>query len=286
MDVYVLGLAVHPPRRRIGDKRLEELVFDVTRAALDDAGVTRAEIDHVTIAGSDELDGRSIASMLLAMPAGAYLKDEIKCTDSGLIGLCLGAMRMVSGFGGLGLVVSWNKNSTSPFENVMSMRAEPFYLRPIGMNAAVADGLFAASVSHAMGISEEEAAGFVLFQQGNAARNPRAVGNPVMSAGGIARSPYVAAPLRLAHQAPLTDGAVALVLATGEWLSRHRSAAPLARLAGLGWSIDSYARGAQRLTALASFRKAFAQALSAAGAELVELDLVELEAQTGFHAAA
>src|ERR1051326_3917980 len=49
------------------------------------------------VARRDELDGRSISSMLLAMPAGAYLRDEIKCTDSGLLGLCLGAMRVGSG---------------------------------------------------------------------------------------------------------------------------------------------------------------------------------------------
>jgi acetyl-CoA acetyltransferase len=58
MDVFVIGQAVHPPAARIGDKRLEELVFDTAHAALKDAAVSRAQIDHVTIAGCDELDGR------------------------------------------------------------------------------------------------------------------------------------------------------------------------------------------------------------------------------------
>ncbi len=81
MDVFVIGQAVHTPAARIGDKRLEELVFDTAYAALKDAGVSRKQIDHVTIAGCDELDGRSISSMLLAAPAGAQLRDEMKCTD-------------------------------------------------------------------------------------------------------------------------------------------------------------------------------------------------------------
>ena len=42
MKTYVLNLAMHPAARRIGGKRLEELVFDVTYAALADAGVERA----------------------------------------------------------------------------------------------------------------------------------------------------------------------------------------------------------------------------------------------------
>ena len=81
MEVYVLGVAQHPAAERVADKRLEEMVFDTTRAALDDAAIERRRIDHVTIAACDELDGRSISSMLLAAPAGAYLKDENKCTD-------------------------------------------------------------------------------------------------------------------------------------------------------------------------------------------------------------
>jgi acetyl-CoA acetyltransferase len=286
MDVYVLGMAVHPARRRIADKRLEELVFDTTRAALDDAGVERAAIEQVTIAACDELDGRSISSMLLAMPAGAYLKDEIKCTDSGLTGLCLGAARTASGFGDLGLVVSWSKSSTAPFDDVMRMRAEPFYLRPVGMNNAIADGLFAGAVAHEFGLGEDDAAAQVLAYQAQAARNPRAVGDRLLAARDIAASPYVAAPLRRGHMAPVSDGAVALVLASGDWLARHPTAQPLARLSGFGWASDSYALGRDRLTGLASFRKAFGDALAMAGIGQGDLDAVELDAQTGWHAAA
>ena len=285
-DVYVVGLAVHPPAARIADKRLEEIVFDTTRAALDDAGVQREDLEQVTIAGSDELDGRSIASMLLAMPAGAYLKDEIKCTDSGLTGLCLGAMRMKSGFGDLGVVVSWNKNSTSDFDNVTASRAEPFYLRPIGMNDAIANGLFASALLHDMDIGEDEATASVVAYLANAARNPRAIAGALVSPQALRDAPYVAAPLRKGHQAPLTDGAAALVLATEAWLARHPGVTAYARVAGLGWSIDSYALGGARLSALTSFRNSIDAALRQAGAALSAIDVVELDAQTGFHAAA
>lgn len=284
--VYVLGMAIHPPSLRVADKRLEEMVFDVTRAALDDAYVERDQLEHVTIAGSDELDGRSIASMLLAMPAGAYLKDEIKCTDSGLTGLCLGAMRMTSGFGDLGVVVSWSKNSTSDFDNVTASRAEPFYLRPIGMNDTIANGLFANALMRDGGITEDEATASVLAYRANAARNPRAIPRPLVSPRELRDAPYVAAPLRKGHQAPLTDGAAAFVLATEAWLARHPRAAPHARIAGLGWSVDSYALGRTRLSALGSFRKSVDAALVRADATLDDIDVVELDAQTGFHAAA
>jgi acetyl-CoA acetyltransferase len=286
MDVFVLGLAIYPARRKVIDERLEEMVFSVTSAALVDAGVERAEIEQVTLAACDELDGRSISSMLLAMPAGAYLRDEMKCTDSGLTGLCLGATRLAAGEHGLGLVVSWNKSSIAPFEDVMRMRAEPFFTRPIGLNAAITDGLFAGAVAAAHGITEEDATAAVLRDVARAQRNPRSAGLPMPSAASIEASAYLATPLREGHCAPRTDGGVAMVLASGDWLARHPGHTARARFAGLGWSVDSYNLGGERLRGLKSFRYATDRATSMAGIGAMALDVFELDCQTGFHAAA
>jgi acetyl-CoA acetyltransferase len=286
MDVFVLGLAIYPARRKVTEERLEEMVFSVTSAALADAGVERAEIEQVTLAACDELDGRSISSMLLAMPAGAYLRDEMKCTDSGLTGLCLGATRLAAGEHGLGLVVSWNKSSIAPFEDVMRMRAEPFFTRPIGLNAAIADGLFAGAVAAAHGITEEDATQAVLRDVASAQRNPRSAGLQMPSATSITSSPYLATPLRAGHCAPRTDGGVAMVLASGDWLSRHPGHTARARIAGLGWSVDSYNLGGERLHALNSFLNAIDRATGMAGIDGAALDVFELDCQTGFHTAA
>ncbi len=286
MDVYVVGTALHPPSLRAEGKRLEEMVFDVTRAALDDAGVRREEIDQVTIAACDELDGRSISSMLLAIPAGAYLKDEIKCTDSGLVGLCLGAMRMASGSFDLGVVASWNKTSKAPLDELTWMRCEPFYTRPVGLNRAISDGLFAAAVAHRHHIRPEEATAAAVAYGKRAARNPRALGRLAPATATVAASPFVAAPLRQGQRAGLTDGAAALVLASGRCLARRPDLRPLARVAGLGWCVDSYDLGEERLAGMASFRAAFARALEQAGTNAEGLDACELDSQTGYHAAA
>lgn len=287
MDVYVIGVGMHPAARRITDKRLEELVFDTSRAALDDAGVSREEIDHVTIAGCDELDGRSISSMLLSAPAGAYLRDEIKCTDSGLTGLCLASQRIRSGLFELGLVASWNKSSIAPFEDVMRMRCEPFFTRPVGLNMSITDGLFAQAVAHKLNISESEVNATVARLLNRAARNPRRAPGSLPVATQLANSEYVATPLRRGQQAPVTDGAVAFVLASEAWLARHPGHRPLARLMAAGWSSDSYNLGQDRLSNLNSFNTAFTMALSKAGLEdTTQLDLIELDSQTGYHAVA
>jgi endo-alpha-1,4-polygalactosaminidase (GH114 family) len=63
MDVYVIGYASHPPDEKVLTKRLEEMVYDTSAQALRTAAIERSELDHITIAACDELDGRSISNM-------------------------------------------------------------------------------------------------------------------------------------------------------------------------------------------------------------------------------
>ena len=283
MDVYVMGVSIHPAADVIGDTRLEEMAYRTARAALDDAGIERAQIDHVTLAGSDELDARGISSMLLAAPSGAYLKDEMRVTDSGLTGLHLGAMRVASGHLQLGLVVSTGQTSAVPLEDIARMRAEPFFLRPIGLNFAIADGLFANAMAQRRGITEHAVAERVRLRLAAAARNPRAVKRALPELGTIAGSPLLAHPLRSGHCAPVTDGAVAMVLASGDWVRANPQRRPLARIAGAEWSVDRYQLDGDRLAGLDLFRATLAAVLARAGIDSVDaLDVVELEAQTGW----
>ena len=278
-----MGVAVHPAADAIGDLRLEEMAYRTARAALDDAGVERRQIDHVTLAASDEIDARGISSMLLAAPSGAYLKDEMRVTDSGLTGLHLGAMRAASGDLQLGLVVSWSQSSVGPLEDIARMRAEPFCLRPIGLNFAIADGLFANAMLSKPGITEAAVVERVRLRLGAAAKNPRAVRRALPTSAEIAASPLLAYPLRAGHRAPVTDGAVAMVLASEDWVRSHPDKRPLARIAGAAWQVDRYQLDAERLAGLAAFDAALRDVLARAGVGGVDaLDLVELDAQSAW----
>ena len=283
MDVYVMGLAVHPAADVVGDLRLEEMAYRTARAALDDAGVERRQIDHVTLAGSDEIDACSISSMLLAAPSGAYLKDEMRVTDSGLTGLNLGAMRAGSGELQLGLVVSWSQSSVSPLEDIARMRAEPFYLRPIGLNFGIADGLFASAVAHRHGLTQDAVAERVRLRLGAASRNSRALVRPLPTSAEISASPLLAHPLRTAHRAPVTDGAVALVLASGDWVRANPTQRPLARIAAAAWAVDRYQLDAQRLAGFEVFHAVLRDVLARAGLNHIdEIDVIEFEAQNAW----
>ena len=284
MNVYVVGVATHPAQSAIRDRRLEEMAFHTARAALKDAGVTRNDLDCVTLAASDELDARGISSMLLAAPSGAYLKDELRVTDSGMMGLVMGALRVAGGRFHLGLVIAWNQTSVLPLEAVMSTRAEPFFLRPVGLNMAVADGLFAGAVRERYGFSDESVAARVHERSIAARRNPRSVARAVPSVEDVTRSAYIAWPLRAQHRAAITDGAVAMVLASQRWLDDHPDAIPRARIAGMAWAVDSYRLNRERLSGMAVLRDCYADAKARAGWRADERpDVVELEAQNGYY---
>ncbi|MEA2495470.1 MAG: hypothetical protein QOJ29_3381 [Thermoleophilaceae bacterium] len=286
-DIYVIGLALHPPAERHDAYRLEELTYHTARAALADAGVTRRQLDSVTLGACDELDGRPISSMLMAMPAGAFLTDETRVTDSGASALCLATARMLSGDFHLCLVGSWCKSSKTDIEAVMNARAEPFYTRPLGMGATLADALFAQAVAAEFGIDEYEVTKRVIDAQTRAQANDRGMQRPPTSADAIAASDYEATPLRAAHRAPYTDGAVCMVLASAEWLRGHPGHEPLARVAGVGWATDSYRLDRDRLRGMNSARTSWATALRRAGVKnAADLDIIEVEAQTGYHEAA
>lgn len=278
-----MGVAIHPAADRIDSLRLEEMAYWTAHAALDDAQVDRREIDHVTLAGSDEIDARGISSMLMAAPSGAYLKDEMRVTDGGMTALHLGAMRAAAGDLQLGLVVSWNQSSVGPLEDIGRMRAEPFFLRPIGLNFAIADGLFAEAVARHRGVTEDAVVERVRLRMADAAKNPRAVRRGFCSVADIANSTLLAYPLRAGHRAPVTDGAVAMVLASGDWVRAHPHKRPLARIAGAEWAVDRYQLDEERLSGLKLFKDALLGVLARAGLSGVDaLDVIELEAQSAW----
>lgn len=287
MDVFVLGVSVYPAVDVEADFRLEEMVYRTSRAALDSAGVSRRQLDNVTLGACDELDGRPISSMLMAAPAGAYLTDETKVTDSGLSALCLAFARLASGDFQAGLVASWCKSSKTDVDLIMRMRGDPFFTRPLGLSASAYDALFAQAVSESLRIDSEEVAQRVDAAYRRAALSPRAVKRPAPSLKDIKHSGYVATPIREGHCARQSDGAVSMVLATDKFLQANPHCKPLARIAGAGWASDSYFLGKDRLKAMQSFNKAWEMAFRQAGiSSAKDLDLVELETPTGWHEAA
>ena len=127
-------------------RSLEEMIFDTSTAALKSAGLEAQELDGVVLSGNDEIDGRVITIMSAAGPAGGVNRDTTMIASSGDHALIYGYLRLKSGQGKNVLVVGWAKPSESVDpDRVELMSAEPYLLRPIGMNKTIAAALQAST---------------------------------------------------------------------------------------------------------------------------------------------
>lgn len=264
------------------EKRLEEMVFEAARRALDDAGLERKDVDTVCLAASDEIDGRSISSMVTSAPAGAYLKDEIKVTDEGSYALLMAAMQVLSGISEVSLVVSWSKTSEGPLDNVTNMRNDPFYHRGMGLNHLTTIALGAQAYRHRYQLSEDFPARVVVKNRLQGMANPRAAVREKLEVEEVLDSPWVAWPVRKLEVAPLVDGACALVVASSGRAARLTSRPVF--ILGMGWSADSYYLGERDLTAHTAVREAAGRAYGMAGISgPQEVDFVELHDVSAWH---
>ncbi|MGK2876038.1 MAG: hypothetical protein ACSLEW_10430 [Nocardioides sp.] len=167
------------------------------RTALEHAGLERADITGVVLAGSDALDGRLISSMHLAGPAGAYLRDETKVVDDPTVALASATWRVSSGIDRAVLVVSWHSPAESDSLEAIAPNPEPVFSRPVGAHPLAAEALVVARWLHSHGLTAERFDPLTRFLAPDRAGDDR---------------PWFT-PLRAAHLAPVDGAAVAVVVA-------------------------------------------------------------------------
>ncbi len=281
--VGVIGTGVTYFNKNNRKQRLEEMIFEASYNALDNAGVKREQIDGLVIAACDELDGRSISSMLTATPAGGYLKDEIKVTDEGAYAVFLGAMRVLAKDLEIALVVSWNKTSEGPIDNVMSMRWEPFFHRGLGLNHITSAALMANQYMEKYEISEKIPAMIVEKNINNGNDNPLIMEKRNLSFTQVLDSEVISWPIKKEETGPLVDTACAIVLAS-EKKCEELGVQPI-WIEGMGSAIDTYYIGDRDLSSLEALKIAAQKAYLMAGINdpLNQLDVVELHDLTPYH---
>ncbi len=260
-----------------------DLVFKVTSQALNDAGIEQASIDTVVMAESDQIDGRVIGAMAMALPAHAYGKDEIRVEDDGASALALAYMRCLSGHFDTAVIVGWSMCSQTNLDVLTGYSFDPFYHRPLGLNWKTAHGVQAMSYMRRYGITEEQAAKVTVKNRANAVNNENAHLREKVGIDEVLNSGYVSLPLRRLNLPPYSDGACAIVVTTEE--KAKKSGRPVAWINGVGWSNNTYYMGDKDLWRLSSLSQAANRAYAMAGIRdpMKELDLAEVYDVTSYH---
>ncbi len=281
--VAVVGVSQVGYASAITDRTLEELIFEAASGALADARLAWRDLDAVVIGASDLVDGRVISSMVTAGPAGGYMKDLLAVASSAEHAFVLAYLRLAAGVGDTALVAGWSKCSEAPIPQVEQLSLDPFYRRHVGMDGLVAAALQAAAYRDRYRVPEAAAAGVVVKNRANGARNPHAERRLPVTADDVLASPLVAWPLKALETPPLSDGACAFVLARGERAGALRR--PAAWVRGLGWASDTYWREPEDLVSSRALAAAAERAYRMAGvrAPRREIGVAEVYDVTPYH---
>lgn len=275
-EVAVVGWAQTGHERAKQHQTHQSMIYEVVTRALDSCSMTIRNIDVVISAGSDFLDGRAMSTCMTLDAMGAHFKEESKVAGDGLLAAIYAFMRVSSGLFSSALVVGYGKSSEcSVIEQTRTM-AEPFFLRPLGLDALTAGALQARAYLHHYGIDRESAALVAVKNRASGARNSNAQLRDEVTLEEVTSSAELVSPIRRLEACPVTDGACAVVLAD-EPLARSLGVRP-AWITGLGLSSDPYSPGARALHRADSARRSSKRAYDMAGIydPVGELDVLEV----------
>jgi len=262
---------------------IREILFKTVRELLDRVGIERSEIGTMISSSSDYWQGISCSNSYYYDASGANLKSGSKAADDSALGFNYGVMRILSGHYKTVLVASVTKCSEAPSVDTLThIAADPFFQRPIGLNETVAAALQAGAYFHRYGLKEEDLAGVPMKNLGNARNNLNAHRKGVLSLDDVLSSPMMASPLREIDVPSTSDGACALLLATGE-VAKDLTEHPVF-VRGLGWNVSNTFLGDRDLLD-GSLPKAAQMAYRMAGVSdpLNEIDVAEICDTTSFN---
>lgn len=141
-------------RERSNRRRLDELVFEASRAALREAGVGAHEVGFSSISSLDLYDGRSISNGLLSPAAAGYLTSEMRIeldASQALVSAAAMILARQTEFALMVAVHAPERPATSTADlrsftdKVSSYTFDPHFTRPLGLSATTALALHAAA---------------------------------------------------------------------------------------------------------------------------------------------
>ena len=253
-----------------------ELVFDVSRRALEDAGITAKELEQTVTASQDLWDGRTISNFAVSDACGSFMKPESKVAMDGTMAVFYSLARILSGSFANGLVVAHCKMSQGPRAEIYNAVFDPIYQRHLGLDAHSCHAFQARAYMDKYGITPEQCAAVAVKNHGNALNNPCAQDARRLTIEDVLASTMLADPIRSLDAMPVSDGACALVLAEEKTAKRLKKQPVW--IGGIASYMDAYYLGDRDLAEPVSLAKAAKKAYAMAGVNdpAKEIDVAEL----------
>ena len=261
---------------------LYDLIYKVTKEALDKAGLTIDEVETVISSATDIFTGISCANAFYWDSTAAFLKNGSRQDGESLFALGYAAMRIMGGHYDTALAIGICKGSEVPeYDSLTSLFGDPFCQRPLGLNETNAAALQMRLYMDRYGITQEQCAQVSVKNLGNALGNPYAHRKRQYSVEDVLKSERTVDPLTRLQCAPQSDGVVAVVLVSEE-KARQLTKQPV-WLKGYGSSLDGFHLGDRDLLN-GSLHEAAKRAYRMAGITdpQKEIDLAEISEPYAF----
>jgi acetyl-CoA C-acetyltransferase len=241
--VAVVGAGMTRFVRR-AQETARELTWQATSQALESCGLTLDDVEAVCLGSApDAFDGVHMKGEYLSDGAGAWRKPYMRSYVGGGTGVFVpiqGWYHVASGLFDVCLVVAEEKMSSyqphaqAAFLTIFDHTTE----RPLKPNLLWIFALEMNRYMHTYGISKKDIARVAVKNKRNAADHPSALlGDKNITIEDVLNSEVLAWPVNRLDVSPVTDGAVAVVLAA-EHVAQRITDKPV-WIQGVGWSLDT-----------------------------------------------
>jgi acetyl-CoA C-acetyltransferase len=275
MRIGIIGHGINIEKENL-HWAVEDTVFFTVQATLKSAGLTIGEIDTVIQAADDVADGLAIQHVQTVEAAGAFQKEESKVERDGAWAVHYAIARLLSGKFKTALVMGFSKGTQCGLSAFSGMCADPFYLRPVGVDANTIAAIQAGYFSERTKATEIDFAKVASKNRKSGMKNPRVMkgeaGN--YSVDDILHSRKISSPITELSTGRTGDGCVALVLATEDYIKEKKLNA--AYITGMGLISDAYYPTYRDLSRIKSAEMAAKSAYKMAGIKAENIQLAEV----------
>ena len=214
-DIALVGWAQTPAVAQT-DATEPQLCMQANLAAIAMAGIERADIGFTCAGSCDYLTGGPFAFVQNLDAAGAWPPiAESHVEMDGAWALYEAWVRLQHGDIDVALVFGSGKSSPSDPAELYPQQLDPYYLEPLGLDPASIAALQGRALLDTGRATERDFAEVVARSRRDARSNPNAHVRADDDAERLLAAPYTRDPLRAHDVAPVSDGAAAVVLATG-----------------------------------------------------------------------
>ena len=246
-EVAVISFAQLPIVRREDERDDIEMVLPVVTEALRASGLEKRQVGFTVSGSSDFLTGRPFSFVMALDAVGAWPPiEESHVEMDGAWALYEAWVRLQHGDIDAALVYCFGKSSAGDLRDVLVMQLDPYCTAPLWPDSVSLAALQARALLDTGRATERDLAAIVSARRSAAKKNPYAQLKGDYGVDALLEAPRFVAPLRKHDCPPISDGAAAMVLATGD-LARKVCSRP-AFIRGIDHRIEPHALGSRDLT--------------------------------------